>query len=137
VLVIAIFTGARQPAGALVDLRLAVLGLLCLVQQEPGPAQLGVGHEVDAQQSVGRDGGIGARDEFAEALAEAAHGAGYRHHVQGRGEPRGLGGPVRHHAGWRDDQERCGRRVTLPGVADQSKGLQCLSGARSGESATW
>ena len=35
--------------------------------------------------------------------------------------------PVRHHAGRRDDQERRGRRVTLPGVADQGEGLQRLT----------
>ena len=59
----------RQPAGALVDLRLAVLDLLRLVQQQSGPAQLGVGREVDAQQGVGRDDGVGARGELAEVLA--------------------------------------------------------------------
>jgi hypothetical protein len=58
-----------QPTGALADLRLAVLGLLGLVGQEPGPAQLGVGREVNAQQGAGRDNDISARGELAESEA--------------------------------------------------------------------
>ena len=118
-----------QSARALIDLRLAVLGLLGLIEQQPGPAQCGVGSEVDAQQGVGRDDDIGACGELGEFPPAAGHGAGYRHHGQVRGEPRGLGGPVGHHAGRGDDQERAARRILLPGVTDQGEALQRLAQA--------
>ena len=101
--------------------------MLCLVKQEPGPAQFGIGCEVDAQQGVGRDDSVRARSEFAEVLAETSHGARYRHYLQVGGEPRSLGGPVRHHAGRCDDQERARCRVALPGVADQGEALERLA----------
>ena len=50
-----------------------------------------------------------------------------RHHVEIRGEPRGLGGPVGHHAGRGDDQERRARRIAAAGHGDQGEALQRLA----------
>jgi hypothetical protein len=85
--------------------------------------------EVQAQQGVGGDHGIGPGDELAKIGAAAGERVGDRHHPQSGGEPRRLSRPVRHDAGGRDDEKRRTVWLGLPGMADQRQRLQRLAEA--------
>ena len=98
-------------------------------QDQPGPGQPRVRGEVHAQQGVGRDHRAGAGGDLLDGLAAAGGGPGDRHHGQVRREPGRFGGPVGHHAGRGDDQERRKIRVSLPGLADERQGLERLAQA--------
>ena len=115
-----------QLADAAVGLRLVVLDVLRLVEDQPRPGHRAVGVRLEPEQRVRRDHDVGGGD-LLDRAPRPRQRVGDRIDLQSGREAGRLRHPVRHDARRRDHQERADARVALAGVADQRERLQRLA----------